>query len=111
VLGLYGVVASAVATRTREIGVRVALGATRPGVLKLVLANGLRLAGAGIGLGMLGAAVAAHLMRGFLFGIGSTDPLTFGAAGTLLLAAALFACAIPAGRALRVDPVDALRES
>lgn len=111
VLGLYGVVASAVATRTREIGVRVALGATSRGVLTLVVGNGLRLAAAGIALGMLGAFVAAHLMRSFLFGVGATDPLTFGVAGILLLAAALLACAIPAGRALRVDPADALRES
>jgi predicted permease len=110
VLGLYGVVASAVATRTREIGVRVALGASSRGVLTLVLGNGLRLAAAGIVLGMVGAFVAGRLMRSFLFGVGAADPLTFGAAGALLLTAALLACAIPAARALRVDPADALRE-
>lgn len=111
VLGLYGVVASTVATRTREIGVRVALGATSRGVLALVLRDGLRLAAAGIVLGLLAALIVSQLLRSLLFGVSASDPLTFGAAGILLLAAALLACGVPAARALRVDPAVALRES
>jgi predicted permease len=110
VLGLYGVVAAGVAQRTREIGVRVALGATRTSVLRMVLSAGLRLGVIGIVIGLLGAVVAGHLLRTYLFGVSAGDPLTYAAAALLLLVSSLTACWIPARRALRVDPVVALRQ-
>ncbi len=110
VLGLYGVVASLVTQRTREIGIRVAIGATSGNVLSLVLWTGLRLAGAGIAAGIGVALVAANLLRSFLYAVGPHDPLTFAFAAVMLIAAALLACWIPAVRALRVDPVVALRQ-
>jgi putative ABC transport system permease protein len=109
VLGLYGVVAGGVAQRTREIGVRVALGATRTSVLGLVMQGGFRLAGFGIVLGLVVALVTSTLLERFLFGITARDPLSFAAAAALLAAATALACWIPGRRALRVDPVDALR--
>ena len=109
VLGLYGVVSSSVAQRTREIGVRVALGATRGGVLGLVTRGGFRLAGFGIALGLLAALGSSRLLERFLFGISARDPLSFAGAALLLAAATAVACWIPGRRALRVDPVDALR--
>jgi putative ABC transport system permease protein len=110
VLGLYGIVASGVAQRTREIGVRVALGATRRTVLRLVLGNGFKLGALGIVAGLGAALVAADILRSFLFGVSTSDPLTYAATAGVLMAAALLACWLPARRALRVDPVDALRQ-
>ena len=110
VLGLYGVVTSSVAQRTREIGVRVALGATSTRVLRLVLWTGLRLGGLGIAVGLALAGAATNLMRSFLVGITAHDAVAFGAAASLLFAAMLLACLVPSARALRVDPVSALRE-
>ena len=110
VLGLYGIVASGVAQRTREIGVRVALGATLRSVLRLVLRNGLKLGAVGIATGLGMAVLAADVLRSFLFGVSTRDPLTYAATAGLLMVAALLACWLPARRALRVDPVDALRQ-
>jgi len=108
-IGIYGVIAWTVKQRTREIGVRMALGAQRSAVLALVLQNGLKLAGAGIALGLLGSLVFTRLLRSLLFAVGPTDPLTFAAVPVLLICAALLACWIPARRATKVDPMIALR--
>ena len=106
--GLYGVLAYSVTRRTREIGIRVALGA-RPGdVLKLVVAQGMLLTVTGLGIGLAGALLLTRFLSGLLFGVGATDPLTFAGVSALLAAVALLACYLPARRAARVDPVTAL---
>jgi putative ABC transport system permease protein len=108
-VGIYGVIAWTIKQRTREIGVRMALGAQRGAVLALVLRSGLKLASVGIALGLAGAAVLTQLLRGLLFGVGPTDPFTFAAVPCLLICIALLACWLPARRAARVDPMEALR--
>jgi ABC-type antimicrobial peptide transport system permease subunit len=108
-LGLYGSMAYAMDRRTHEIGVRMALGARPVQVLCLALGSGLRLAVAGVALGLPGALVAARLARGVLFGVAPSDPRTIAAAVLLLSAVAVVACALPSGRAARVDPAVALR--
>jgi putative ABC transport system permease protein len=109
VIGLYGVIAYGVAQRTREFGVRLALGAGARHILELVLREGILLIGLGLLVGLGGAFAAARFVQAMLFGVGATDPLTFGAIAVLLAAVALAACLIPARRATRVDPVVALR--
>jgi predicted permease len=108
-LGIYGVTAYAVAQRTREIGVRVALGAQRSHVIALVLRRGLLLAGLGVMLGALAAFGVTRLLGGLLYGVPPTDPLALGGAAALLALTALAASWIPAQRAARLDPVIALR--
>ena len=108
-LGIYGVTAYGVVQRTREIGVRVALGAQRSHVLALVLRQGLVLAGIGVAAGALVALAATRLLRGLLYGVASTDVVALGGAAALLALAALVASWIPARRAARLDPVIALR--
>jgi hypothetical protein len=108
-IGIYGVVAYSVASRSREIGVRMALGARRPNVIGMVLADGLRMALVGTVLGTLGAVAAARFMSGLLFGIEPTDPVTFAVVPVLTLLIAAAACLIPARRASRLDPVSTLR--
>jgi predicted permease len=108
-VGVYGVVAYAVARRTREIGVRMALGARARDVLVMVLREGGVLVTAGVVLGLLGALAASRLLAGFLFGVSTTDPAVFMAVPSLLAVVALGACVVPARRAARVDPVRALR--
>ena len=108
-LGLYGAIAYSVSQRTREFGVRIALGGRRQDVLTLVMKEGLRQALTGIIAGAILALVAARAMAGLLFGVTSTDPLTFAGVAFLLLATAATACYIPARRATRVDPMVALR--
>jgi predicted permease len=108
-IGLYGVLALAVGQRTREIGVRIALGARVPSILSLILREGMALALAGLALGLASAIVLSRLLTRFLYGITPSDPLTYGVATVLVGGVALAACAIPAWRAARVDPMVALR--
>jgi len=107
--GLYSVMAYAVARRTQEIGIRLALGAQASAVLRLILQQGLALALAGVGAGVLLALALTRVLRSLLFGVSATDLLTFAGVSSLLLAAALLACWIPARRATKVDPLVALR--
>ncbi len=108
-IGLYGVIAYAVGQRTREYGIRLAFGAGRARVFRLVLRRGARLTGAGLALGVLGAFGMRHLVQPFLFGVEPTDPVTIVAMAALLGLVALVACSAPAGRATLVDPADSLR--
>jgi putative ABC transport system permease protein len=109
-LGVYGVISSGVAERTREIGIRVALGAGRGAVLRMVLGQGALLAAAGVALGTAAALGLTRLLTGLLYGVGAADPGTFAAAALLLAGVALFASLLPAARAARLDPVVALKE-
>jgi putative ABC transport system permease protein len=108
-VGMYGAVSHSVTQRTREIGIRMALGAERTHVFTMVLVQGARLAGAGIAIGLIASLAVARTMAAFLYGVRPLDPLTFGAVSMLLAIVALLACYLPAGRAMRVDPVAALR--
>jgi putative ABC transport system permease protein len=108
-VGLYGVTAFTVAQRTRELGIRLALGATPFEVVRLVLAFGGRLVAVGIAIGTAGSLVLAQLMRTMIFGISERDPMTFAGVVMLLVLVLLAACYLPARRAMRVDPVIALR--
>ena len=108
-LGLYGVLAHSVAQRTREIGVRMALGAEARHVLRLVIGQGMLLVCVGIAAGLILAYWLTKWLSGWLYGVGATDPLTYGAIALLLAVVALLACWIPARRATKVDPMIALR--
>jgi len=108
-VGVYGVMALVVSERTQEMGIRLALGAEPMQVVRLVVRQGLGLALVGIALGLAGALALTPLMAGQLYGVGATDPITIAGVPTLLLAIACLACAVPAWRAMRVDPVIALR--
>jgi putative ABC transport system permease protein len=107
--GTYGVMAYSVAQRTREIGIRMALGAQKSGVVAMVINQGLKLALIGVGAGIAGAFVLTRLLSSFLYGIRPTDPLTFIIVSLILTGVSLLACYIPARRAMRVDPMVALR--
>jgi putative ABC transport system permease protein len=108
-IGIYGVVAESVAERVREIGVRIALGAQRSDLVRMVLAHGTRMVIAGLGIGLIGALALRQEMASMVFGVSTIDPLSYAAACGALAAAALAACAIPALRATRLDPIVALR--
>jgi putative ABC transport system permease protein len=107
--GVFGVMAYSVSRRTREIGVRVALGAGSGDVLRMILSQGLRTIFIGVAIGIAGSLALTRTVESFLFGVTATDPLTFAAVTLLLVGAALLACYLPARRAMRVDPIVALR--
>jgi putative ABC transport system permease protein len=108
-VGQYGVTAYAAAQRTREIGIRLALGAQRRDVMRLILFHGASIGLAGVGLGIVAALSLTHLMRALLYGVRPTDPFTFASVAVLLALLTLIACYIPARRAMHTDPVVALR--
>jgi len=108
-VGIYGVISYAVSQRTREIGVRMALGARRGDVLRLILGEGLKLVLAGAALGIVLALMAARFISTMIYGISATDPMIFFSVITLLISVSLAACYVPARRAMRVDPMVALR--
>jgi putative ABC transport system permease protein len=108
-IGIYGLTAYTVTRRTREIGVRIALGAGRRDVVMMVLGHGLSLVAIGSLIGLTVATGASRLLRSLLFGVQALDPLTFGASALLFAAIGLIACVVPARRAVRINPIDALR--
>lgn len=108
-IGIYGVMAYSVAQRTHELGVRLALGAQAGAVIRMILGCGMKLTLSGVALGIGGALALTRLLKGLLFDVSATDPLTFGLVALLLLVVALAACWIPARRAAKVDPLAALR--
>jgi putative ABC transport system permease protein len=108
-LGLYGVLSYAVTQRTREIGIRMALGAERGTVTKLIVAQGLRLAGIGVVIGIGAAMALARLIESQLFEVTAIDPVTIAAMTATLIGAAILASWLPARRAVRTDPIVALR--
>jgi len=108
-IGLYGVIAFVVNRRRREIGIRIALGAERRNILRLVLTQGLTLAAIGTGIGLIASAIAVRLMSSMLYGVRPTDPVAFAVSAALVILVALAACYFPARRAASVDPMQALR--
>jgi putative ABC transport system permease protein len=107
--GLYGVLAYLVSQRSHEIGIRVAVGAANGDVVRLVVGQGMRMVGLGLVLGLVGGGTVAVVLRGLLFEVGPADPMTFAGTSLLLGAVALLASLVPAARAVRVDPLEALR--
>jgi len=108
-VGIYGVMSYGVSQRTREMGIRVALGARQSDITKLVTSTGARLAALGIAIGIVAAAISSRLISSLLFGITATDPITFVLTAVLLGAVTLLASYIPSRRAARTDPISALR--
>ncbi len=108
-LGIYGVISYLVSERTQEIGIRLALGASRSNILRMVLRQGLGLAIVGAAVGLVCSVIVSHLMAGLLYGVRPTDPLTFAGVAFLFMGVAVLACYLPARRAVKVDPMVALR--
>ena len=109
VIGVYGLLAFSVRQRTGEIGIRMALGSTRKDALGLVLWEGLRLFGAGLGIGIAASMGLTRLVSGFLYGVPAIDPVTYAMVPCLLLVGTVAACLVPGLRAARIDPMSALR--
>jgi putative ABC transport system permease protein len=109
VAGIYGLLAYSVGRRTREIGIRLALGARPAGMLRLVIGEGMKLVLGGLAIGAVAALALTRLMQTLLYGVKAADPLTFAAVAALLCAAGALACYLPARRAMKVDPITALR--
>lgn len=109
-VGVYAVMAYAVAQRSAEVGLRMALGAERRDVLSLILGQALKLTAVGLGIGLIAAALASRVLRSFLFGVTSVDPATYASTILLLAAAGILAGYLPAWRASRIDPLEALRQ-
>jgi putative ABC transport system permease protein len=108
--GVYGVMAYAVAQRSKEIGLRIALGASTSSVLRLILGQGLALAGLGLGMGLVAAVAGTRLLKSTLFGVQPNDPVVYLAVAVLLGIVALVASFVPARRAARIDPLIAIRQ-
>jgi putative ABC transport system permease protein len=108
-MGIYGVMSYAVSARTHEIGIRMALGAERHAVLRLIIGQGMKLTAAGLAIGLIATLAATRLIKTLLFGVGANDPMTLCAVALLLAIVALLACWIPARRATKVDPLIALK--
>ena len=108
-VGIYGVIGYAVSRRTQEIGVRMALGATRANVAGLIVGEGMRIVAIGVAAGLLGAVALTRLMAAMLYGVRATDPLTYVGVAVLLAVVALVASYVPARRATRIDPLVAMR--
>jgi len=108
-VGIYGVIAYSVAQRTQELGIRIAMGASRPEVFRLVIANGLRLTGAGLLIGLAGSVAASRLVAKLLFETSTSDPVTFAGSAALFAAVSVLASYVPARRAASIDPAEALR--
>ena len=109
-IGIYGLIQFAVSTRTKEIAIRMAVGADNGNIFRMVVGEGLALSGAGVALGLLGGIWVGHAVRNLLFRVGALDPATFAAGSALLLSVAVAACYLPARRAMRVEPIVALRQ-
>jgi len=110
VVGIYGVIACSVGQRTREFGIRMALGARQDQLLLMVLSESVRTLAIGLTIGVAGALTVARLVRSLLFGIGPADPLTLSLMAAILLLAALIASYVPARRAVKIDPMVVLRD-
>jgi putative ABC transport system permease protein len=108
-VGIYGLISYSTAQRTHEIGLRVALGARGGDIMRMVVGEGLLLSGAGVAVGLAGALLLTRFLGRLLYGVAPTDPLTFAAISALLVCVALAACYLPARRAARIDPMEALR--
>jgi putative ABC transport system permease protein len=108
-IGIYGVLSFSTARRSREMGIRLALGAAARQVFLMVVRDGLTLVGIGAVIGLIGGFAAARSLSRFLYGVPTSDPATFAGAATLLIAVALVACILPARRAMRVNPITAIR--
>jgi ABC-type antimicrobial peptide transport system permease subunit len=108
-IGIYGVISYLTGQRTQEIGVRIALGASATDVLRMILGEGMRITLVGVAVGIAAALGLTRLITKMIYGVGAMDPITFAGVAILLTGVALLACYIPARRAMRVDPIVALR--